>query len=58
VLGPGPLWRERRRYVAGLVVKSLTAAKTLEVLRDDRDPLCRVLSRTARLVIDVDPQRL
>ena len=58
VLGPGPLSRERGRYLARLMVKSTDAGKTLDVLRDGLETCRAAMGRSSRLVVDVDPQWL
>jgi len=59
VIGPGPLSRERARYVARAVVKSSDIEATLPVMRDLLDRYAaRFARRGARLVIDVEPQWL
>ena len=58
VLGPGPLSRERGRYLARLLVKTTHAGKTLDVLREGLETCRADTRRTSRLVIDVDPQWL
>ncbi len=59
VLGPGPLWRERRRHACRVVVKTAETGNTLDTLRAwlaaNRD---RFAARGVRLVPDVDPQWL
>ncbi len=57
VLGPGPLFRERARYMARVLVKTADIGKTLDALRpwlEHYGP--RLAARGARLVADVDPQ--
>ena len=59
VLGPGPLYRERGRHSARVLVKTAEIGKTLDVLRpwlESYRP--RFAARGARLVADVDPQWL
>ncbi len=59
VIGPGPLSRERGRYVARVVVKSADLPATLPVMRDLIERYAaRFARRGARLVIDVEPQWL
>ncbi len=59
VLGPGPLWRERDRSACRLLVKTLTIARTLELLGPwVARAAQRFSARGARLVADVDPQWL
>ena len=59
VVGPGPLSRERARYVARLLVKSDELGDTLPVMRDlVARYAARFARRDARLVIDVEPQWL
>ena len=59
VLGPGPLYRERGRHSAHVLVKTAEIGKTVDVLRpwlESYRP--RFAARGARLVADVDPQWL
>jgi primosomal protein N' (replication factor Y) len=59
VLGPGPLYRERGRYTARVLIKTAAIGKTLDTLRpwlESYRP--RFAARGARLVVDVDPQWL
>jgi primosomal protein N' (replication factor Y) (superfamily II helicase) len=59
LLGPGPLVRERARYQARLLIKTPALGNTLDVLRpwvDHYRP--RFAERSARLVVDVEPQWL
>jgi len=57
VLGPGPLYRERGRSVARVLVKTGEMGKTLDVLRPWLERYRpRFAARGARLVADVDPQ--
>ena len=59
VIGPGPLSRERARYVARVLVKSTALDATLPVVRDLLDRYAaRFARRGARLVVDVEPQWL
>jgi primosomal protein N' (replication factor Y) len=59
VVGPGPLSRERRRYLARVVVKSVDAGKSIVAVREVRDRYGeRLATRGARLTIDVEPQWL
>jgi len=59
VIGPGPLSRERARYVARVVVKSRALDGTLPVVRDLLDRYAaRFARRGARFVVDVEPQWL
>ena len=59
VIGPGPLSRERARYVARVVVKSRALDGTLPVVRGLLDRYAaRFARRGARLVVDVEPQWL
>jgi primosomal protein N' (replication factor Y) (superfamily II helicase) len=58
VLGPGPLSRERGRYLARLLVKSTDAAGTLGVLAGGLEACRADTRRSSRLVVDVDPQWL
>jgi primosomal protein N' (replication factor Y) len=59
VIGPGPLSRERARYVARVVVKSRALDGTLPVARDLLHRYAaRFARRGARLVVDVEPQWL
>jgi len=59
VIGPGPLSRERARYVARVVVKSADIEATLPVMRALLHRYAaRFARRDARLVIDVEPQWL
>ncbi len=59
VIGPGPLSRERARYVARLVVKSAAVDETLPVMRHLLARYgARFARRGARLVVDVEPQWL
>ncbi|HUK77487.1 MAG TPA: primosomal protein N' [Thermoleophilia bacterium] len=59
VIGPGPLSRERARYVARVVVKSADIEATLPVMRSLLARYAaRFARRDARLVIDVEPQWL
>jgi primosomal protein N' (replication factor Y) (superfamily II helicase) len=59
VLGPGPLYRERGRHAARVLIKTAQIGKTLDELRPwverYRPGLAR---RGVRLVVDVDPQWL
>lgn len=59
VLGPGPVSRERDRYVCRVVIKTAQMEQTLDVLRrwlaTNRD---RYAKRGVRVVPDVDPQWL
>ena len=58
-IGPGPLSRERGRYVARLLVKSADLERTLPVMRELVDAYAsRFAQRDARLVVDVEPQWL
>jgi len=57
VLGPGPVYRERGRHTARVLVKTTEIGKTLDVLGpwlEHYGP--RLAARGARLVADVDPQ--
>jgi primosomal protein N' (replication factor Y) len=57
VVGPGPLSRERGRYLSRVVVKSAAAAKTVTAVRAVRDRYGeRFAARGARLTVDVEPQ--
>jgi primosomal protein N' (replication factor Y) len=59
VLGPGPLYRERGRHSARVLIKTAAVGETLDVLRpwlESYRP--RFAARGARLVADVDPQWL
>ncbi len=57
VLGPGPVYRERGRHVARVMVKTAPAGNTLDVLRPWLEHYrVRFAARGARLVADVDPQ--
>ncbi len=59
VIGPGPLSRERARYVARIVVKSAEIEATLPVMRELLARYgARFARRGARLVVDVEPQWL
>ncbi len=59
VIGPGPLSRERARYVARVVVKSAEIEATLPVMRELLARYgARFARRGARLVVDVEPQWL
>ena len=59
VVGPGPLSRERGRYVARLIVKTDTLDQTLPAMRQlVARYAARFARRDARLVIDVEPQWL
>jgi primosomal protein N' (replication factor Y) len=59
VIGPGPLSRERARYVARVVVKSADVQATLPVMRKLLAHYgARLAARGARLVVDVEPQWL
>jgi primosomal protein N' (replication factor Y) len=59
VIGPGPLSRERARYVARVVVKSAEIQATLPVMRELLARYgARFARRGARLVVDVEPQWL
>ena len=59
VIGPGPLSRERARYVARLVVKSAAVEETLPVMHQLLARYgARFARRGARLVVDVEPQWL
>ena len=59
VIGPGPLSRERARYVARVVIKSTAIDDTLPVLRELLSRYgARFARRGARLVVDVEPQWL
>ncbi len=59
VLGPGPLYRERGRHGARVLIKTAEIGETLDILRpwiERYRP--RFADRGARLVADVDPQWL
>jgi primosomal protein N' (replication factor Y) len=56
LLGPGPLSRERSRYVARLLVKTDDPTVTLRALAGSLDDCRRGLGRTVRLLVDVEPQ--
>ena len=59
LIGPGPLSRERARYVARVVVKSTDIQATLPVMRALIVRYgARFARRGARLVVDVEPQWL
>jgi primosomal protein N' (replication factor Y) (superfamily II helicase) len=59
VIGPGPLSRERARYVARVLVKSAAMEDTLPALRELIDRYAaRFARRDARLIVDVEPQWL
>jgi primosomal protein N' (replication factor Y) len=59
VIGPGPLSRERSRYVVRIVVKSAAIEATLPVMRELLARYGeRFAHRGARLVVDVEPQWL
>ena len=59
VLGPGPLFRERGRHGARVLVKTAEIGKTLGALRPWVERFRpRFAARGARLVVDVDPQWL
>jgi len=59
ILGPGPIWRERGRYVCRVVIKTTETGKTLDALRawlaSNRD---RYRARGVRMVPDVEPEWL
>jgi primosomal protein N' (replication factor Y) len=59
IIGPGPLSRERARYVARIVVKSAEIEATLPAMRGLLARYgARFAARGARLVVDVEPQWL
>jgi primosomal protein N' (replication factor Y) len=59
LIGPGPLSRERARYVARLIVKTDALDETLPVMRElVARYAARFARRDARLVVDVEPQWL
>ena len=59
LIGPGPLSRERSRYVVRIVVKSAAIEATLPVMRELLARYStRFAQRGARLVVDVEPQWL
>jgi len=59
VVGPGPLSRERARYVARLIVKTGALDDTVGVVRElVVRSAARFARRDARLVVDVEPQWL
>jgi primosomal protein N' (replication factor Y) len=59
IIGPGPLSRERARYVARVLVKSADVGATLPVMRHLIERYAaRFARRDARLIVDVEPQWL
>jgi primosomal protein N' len=56
LLGPGPLSRERDRYLARLVVKTKQPRATLRAIPGVLGACRRDLGRGDRLLVDVDPQ--
>ena len=59
VLGPGPLYRERGRHGARVLIKTAEIGETLDILRPWLERYRpRFADRGARLVADVDPQWL
>jgi primosomal protein N' (replication factor Y) len=59
VMGPGPLWRERGRYICRAVVKSGQIGNTIDGVRRLAERLGpRFAARGVRLVVDVEPEWL